>query len=130
MTTLTDLVEASGAGGFTMGYLQDFSLYRPMLKPDPYNPDALIETSETEQLTISGYLYTGGSSEQTQQPRTQIVSTASLIIPNPSANIRRGDHIEDGTGRRWRVTGFPATDVNPFTGWQPTLVAALEEVQG
>lgn len=95
------------------------------MKPDPYNPDETVEDwTRPTRHTIDGFLATTGSSEQNDANDVRAVSTAVLTIPDPEADIRRGDVIDDGE-RRWHVEGFTANDTNPFTGWQPTKVAQL-----
>ncbi|MGV9181815.1 hypothetical protein [Arcanobacterium canis] len=118
-----------GADIFPMPHLLTYTRLRPKRTPDPYNPDATVETGETDDGQILGYMQSNISEETLAQPRTQTISTANLVIPHPNADIQAGDYIQRGP-RRWRVIGFTASDVNPFTGWQPTLNAHLEEVLG
>lgn len=121
--------------GFTMPHLDRFEVSRPGTKPDPYNPDRVIETGYQQIGEIRGYLASRKSSEMTDRVRdpgrTRTESVSQLVIPDPDADVRIRDRINDPTRNRiWLVTGFPAADRNPFTGWHPTLVAELEEVIG
>lgn len=57
------------------------------------------------------------------------MSDKQLIVPDPDIDIKVHDRIIIN-GDTWRVTGIPASDRNPYTGWRPTLVADLEQVAG
>ena len=127
MSTFADFV---GAGGFPMPALQDFVRLRAGTKPDPYDPDSVVEdwTNPTP-LAVRGYLSSQSTLEQPDEVRSELQRTDQLIIPDASVDIRRGDRIE-GAGGRWVVQGLPKVDRSPFTGWQPTLACNLLEVTG
>lgn len=82
-------------------------------------------------LAFEGYLYSRSSVDSAKsEPRDQgIVSDKQLIVPDPDIDIKVHDRIIIN-GDTWRVTGIPASDRNPHTGWRPTLVADLEQVAG
>ena len=87
--------------------------------------------SDPEILRFEGYLYSRSSVDSAaSEPRDQgTVSDKQLIVPNHAIDIKVHDRIIIN-GDTWRVTGMPAADQNPFTGWRPTLVADLEQVTG
>lgn len=117
-------------GTFGFSATSEFIRQRAVLIADPYNPDSLVEDWEApNEITLAGYFASASSAEQAGEVREQVVTTKRLVIDNPAADVRRGDRIKQGD-RVWTVTGFPEDDKSPFTGWQPTLVANLEEVQG
>lgn len=109
---------------------QTFTCKRAGLKPDPYNPDRMVEDWTNPQIgTVEGYIASGASALQGDPVRERVQSDAQLVIDDPGADVKIRDLIELGD-RSWRVSGFPTMDINPFTGWQPTLVANLEEQRG
>jgi len=119
----------AGDGGFTV--TSEFVRQRAVLVVDPYDPDAAgVPSWDTpDELTVWGYLASQSSTEQADPVRAQIITTKQLILDDPDADVERGDRIRQGV-KVWTVTGFPEADINPFTGWQPTRVCNLEEVQG
>jgi len=120
----------TGGGGFHMTHLDTFTRRRAATKTDPYDSDSVIEDWEhPDEIEVRGFLSSGMSSEQPDAVRSELVTTAQLIIADPSADVRRGDQIVGAAGK-WTVQGFPERDMNPFTGWQPTLVCNLLEVNG
>ena len=111
--------------------VSEFVRQRAVLVPDPYDPDAAgVPSWDTpDELTVWGYLASASSIEGADPVRRQIVTAKQLVLDNPNVDVDRGDRIRQGS-RVWTVVGFPESDTNPFTGWQPTRVVNLEEVQG
>lgn len=103
---------------------------RPKQVQDPMNPRRTVESwDETDELVLAGFLDSEASSEVTGASREELVHTATLYLDDPTADVRRGDLITDGT-HKWRVQGFPAAPMNPFTGWRPYIEIRLQEVTG
>ena len=128
MSTASDFV--GGGDGLAMDALTSLTRTRAATKPDPYNPRRTVsDWSAPVALAFCGYVSSTSSTEQTDAVRAQLITTVQIVIPDPATDVRAGDRITDGT-RHWRVTGIPTADVNPFTGWRPTLVADVEEVDG
>ena len=116
---------------FPMGHLQTFTVKRSGAKQDPYNPDSTIENWDNAQThTLTGSLMVGSSSEQPDVNRAALTEAATFTVPDPAADLRRGDMIIEPSGRRWLVQGHPLRNENPFTGWHPTTVAVLAAWQG
>lgn len=127
MSLLDDL-----AGGDAM-HLTSFIRLRATRSANPYNPSATAKDwSKPEELAFSGALAASSSTRTPDGLDTATTSRAVLTVFDPSTDIRVGDRIrrdpDDGT--LWQVAGVPAHDLNPFTGWQPTLEIQLEEVKG
>ena len=106
-------------------------LRRPSV-PDHYDPDSTVQGGWDQAVTITvhGALASKSSLEQPDPVRSEAISTAILILDDPDADVRRGDRIKAAYGRLWDVQGYPHADINPFTGWRPTLVCDLQEVTG
>jgi hypothetical protein len=128
MSTAADFIGGSSDLGMTS--LTSLTRKRAKKKEDPYNPERTVEDwTDPDVLAFSGYVSSQTSTEQTDAVRSQLITTVQIIVPDPAADIRKGDRITDGT-HSWSVTGIPTSDSNPFTGWQPTLVVDVEEVDG
>lgn len=83
-------------------------------------------------ITFNGFLASSSSTRVAQQVGTETTSTAVLTVLDPTLDLQVGDTVEalPADGRRWVVDGFPAHDISPFSGWQPTLEATLREIRG
>ena len=124
----SDYVEAADSG---FAYTTTFVRQRAVIVSDPYDPDSegVPDWATPDEIEVYGYLASRSSVEQPGAVREQVVTAKQLVLDDPGVDVERGDRIKQGS-HVWTVTGFPATDVNPFTGWQPTLVCNLEEVVG
>jgi hypothetical protein len=128
MSTAADFI--GGGLDLEMTCLTSLQRKRANRKEDPYNPDRTVEDwADPDVLAFSGYVSSQTSTEQTDAVRAQLITTVQIIVPDTAIDIRKGDRITDGT-HSWSVTGIPTSDINPFTGWQPTLVVDVEEVDG
>lgn len=119
----------SASGEFA--YTTTFIRQRAVIVSDPYDPDGegVPDWSAPDEIEVYGYLASRSSVEQPGAVREQVVTTKQLVLDDPGVDVERGDRIKQGA-HVWTVTGFPATDVNPFTGWQPTRVCDLVEGVG
>lgn len=118
-----------------MGHAQTFRRLRRGTATDPYDPENKVTLpwgQADDELPIQGALVSRNSQELTAAARAEATSEAQLVITDTQADIRRGDRVYTipDDGRRWDVQGFPHADMNPFTGWRPTMVCELKEVQG
>lgn len=132
MSTFADLSHAPSAGAMAMPSAAPLARLRAGRKPDPYNPERYLDDwDEPDRLEFAGFVASSSSAEAADAAREETVSSAVLTCA-PGTDIQKGDRIEavPPDGRLWRVTGFPASDRSPFTGWLPTLEADLEEVVG
>ena len=97
---------------------------------DPMNPRRTIESwDDPDEITLAGFLDSESSSEVTSASREELIGTATLYLDDATADVRRGDLITDGV-HKWRVQGYPAAPMNPFTGWLPYIEIRLQEVTG
>lgn len=132
MSTFAELAAAPPDGAMPLPAAAALARLRARSGTDPYNPGRTVEDwSDPERIEIRGFVSSSSSTETPDAAREEAVSTAVLTCA-PGTDVRRGDRIEavPPDGRTWRVTGFPARDASPFTGWAPTLEADLEEVVG
>lgn len=119
-------------GGFDsqMTKLTELTRTRAGKKPDPYNPDRFIPDWENPSvLDFVAYVASQTSTESVDTTHAQLITTVQLVVPDAACDIRVGDRITDGT-HHWQVKALPTADTNPFTGWRPTLVVDVEEVNG
>lgn len=121
------------ATGLTMPATETIIRIRAGTKPDPYNPSAsAADWEHTDRIELQGFISSSSSTQTSGRLDTTVESTAVLTCPDPDTDIRVGDiiHPKADQSRQWRVTGIPSTDMNPFTGWRPTIEAQLREVKG
>lgn len=112
-------------------HLEPFVRLRARETPDAYNPDRTVEDwGDPVELPLRGSWDSGGSSFGSDPVREQLTTSKRIAIFTPGADVREGDRIRAADGAIFRVTGRPARDVNPWTGWQPTVVLDVEEVKG
>ena len=121
-----------GDSGFMPGRTK-FRRLRANRKTDPNNGRfTLPDWNDPQILEFEGAFASSSSTMSADTLREQTESTATLTVPDPSADIRLHDRItavpDDGTV--WEVTGVPSHDVNAFTGWQPTLEIQLTNWKG
>lgn len=103
---------------------------RAALVADPYDPDSVVKDWSTPvEITVEGYFSSGSSAIQPEAVREHLSSVTQLVFDDPDVDVAVGDRIKFGP-HLFTVTGIPARDVNPFTGWQPTLVVDLEAGAG
>jgi hypothetical protein len=128
MATVDDFLVGDGFG---FSHVSTFTRRRAGQKTNPYDPDETVEDwDNAEELGFEGYWASQSSLEQSDAVRAQIVTTKQIVITEPDFDIRAGDRVVAPGGGTYRVTGFPGADMNPFTGWQPTLVVNVEEATG
>lgn len=129
MTTL-----AAAVGSMSMPNLTRFQRIRRTIgsADDPYTQNVGSKISTVDRTPFFGALASSTSTRTAQQTGVETTSEAVLTIPDPTVDIRNGDIIETlpADGRRWQVDGYPSKDVNPFSGWQPTLEVKLREIRG
>lgn len=110
-------------------------------KVDPYNPSKTRAIDEFDpELTIElagAQVASTSSTALRNATRTEILTAKSLYLTDVDADVREGDRIRVGgskddlsSGVAYMVTARPASDVNPFTGWQPVVEIPLENVKG
>jgi len=80
-------------------------------------------------VTIEGCAFDPGGSVETSEPgREAVVSSPRVFLPVDTVITRRSrvtvrgdDYVVDGDPAVWR---------NPYTGWEPGIVATLERASG
>ncbi len=105
---------------------------RRKLIPDPYNPAEMIYGPWADPDTIElpgSFVASSSSSSLSNATRTQILTSKSLYLSDPSADVRAGDRIRAAEST-YQVNVRPSADVNPFTGWQPAVEIPLELPEG
>lgn len=129
MTTIAEAV----AGGLAAPNVTRFQRMAPQTT-NPYTrkPGGSNKAQRLARIEFTGFLSSSSSTRTAQQVGTETTSTAVLTVLDPTLDLRVGDMVEalPADGRRWIVDGFPAHDISPFSGWQPTLEATLREVRG
>lgn len=132
MTKLSENMSTSAFGRFNMPTLNTFIVQRAGRKPDPYDPDTTIsDWTHPSERTVNGYLHHLTALEMSDAIRSEATYHAELVIPDADADVERGDRVWDEDRKHmWTVQGFTATDMSPFTSWQPTMVVDLTEVRG
>lgn len=127
MTTFAQAV------GLSMPNVTRFQRIAPQ-DENPYTrkPGSSNKAKRPARIEFNGFLASSSSTRIAQQAGTETTSTAVLTVLDPTLDLQVGDRVETlpADGRRWVVDGFPAHDISPFSGWQPTLEATLREIRG
>lgn len=100
--------------------------------PDPYNPARTVPTdwSDPDEVVLpNAFVASTSSSATSSAVRSQVVTTKSLYLGTPGADVQPGDRIVVGADK-YQVEVKPAADTNPFTGWTPVQEIPLKEVSG
>lgn len=112
--------------GIMFGAGQAITVSRPGEKPNPYNPgESVADWEAVTEFTVYGFIAVATWADNTSSDDARIIGDATLTVPMPEVDIRHGDKIVGPDGVAWRVEGHPRRNMSPFTGWQPTLEAAL-----
>ncbi|WP_305780011.1 hypothetical protein [Nocardia nova] len=104
------------------GFGETVTVTRPAAKDrngDPTGPDTTF--------TIDGCGINYQSTSDNTDHRETTLSWIELLCP-PGADIRSTDKVQLPNGRTYNVDGDPAPWKNPFTGWEPGVVARLKGV--
>lgn len=126
MSTVLDWISSSEPE-----HLEPFTRLRAQQVPDPYNPERTVEDwAEPVELPLRGSWDSAGSSYGSDPVREQLTTSKRIAIFTPSADVREGDRIRAADGVVFTVTGRPSRDINPWTGWQPTVVLDVEHWEG
>lgn len=105
---------------------QEITITRPGTKPNPYNPAESIPDWENATMTsVYGFIAVGTWNDNTTSNEARLTGAATLTITSPNADVQHGDKITGPDGAVWRIEGHPRSNINPFTGWQPTTEANL-----
>lgn len=104
---------------------------RRKLIPDPYNPDSTTpgDWDDPDTIDLEGFVASSSSSSMSDATRNQVLTSKSLYLTDPSADVLVGDRIRWGNSKMY-VEALPSADVNPFTGWQPVVEIPLSGVAG
>lgn len=80
-------------------------------------------------VTVEGCAFDPGGSVETLEPgREAVVSRPRVFLPVDVVVTARS--LVTVRGLLYRVQGDPAGWLNPFTGWEPGVVASLERAAG
>lgn len=119
------------------GYAFDAPAFEPMCRlraqrvTDVYGDEA-DSWDEPDTLDFDGYVSTAASTDVATDgvARVESTDTARLVCAR-GVDVRKGDRVKRySDGAEWTVTERPSRDVNPFTGWEPTLTAYLKDWEG
>lgn len=118
-------------GGHEPDHLEQFTRLRAYRESDPYNPDSTVENwARVDEITVRGAWASSSSSLGFDAVRSQLTTSKQITIFDPAADVLVGDRIRSADGHTFKITGRPESDINPWTGWRPTLVVSVEEVTG
>lgn len=78
-------------------------------------------------FTIDGCGINWQSTDENNDHRETALTWIELLCP-PGTDIRSTDKVQLPNGREYLVDGDPAPWRNPFTGWEPGVVARLRGV--
>ena len=109
------------------------TVVRERAKPilDPYSQEQIGEDwANPDKLTLDdAFVSSSTSTANTGEIREQVVTSKSLYLEEPDADVQLGDRIRT-PGHLYVIEVLPEADVNPFTGWQPVREVPLVEDTG
>lgn len=91
--------------------------------------DRYGDRTETAHFEVAGCGFAPRLSTENTGRAEEVTADAELYAPH-SADLRVTDVIELADSTRWEVQGEPQRWQNPFTGWQPGVVATLRRATG
>lgn len=100
--------------------------------PSEYVPGETTPGSWDDVDTIEireAFVASSSSSSLRNATRSQVLTSKSLYLTDPTADVRPLDRIRAGAAVYY-VHVRPEADVNPFTGWQPVLEVPIETTEG
>ena len=99
-----------------------------------YNPAKTVPAEWDDEPLVAqlpgAWIASSTGSAANSATRSQILTSKSLFLTDPAADVQPGDRILLADGNYGYVHVRPQADTNPFTGWQPVLEVPLEEVEG
>lgn len=91
--------------------------------------DRYGDRTEIAHFLVSGCAFAPRLSTENTGRADEVTADAELYAPF-WADIHAADVVERDDTTRWEVQGEPQRWENPFTGWQPGVVATLKRVTG
>lgn len=103
---------------------------RGVTSVDPYSGESTaLDWTTPATLVIEGCGFNPGQSSEPLQTGRNAVSTQPEVYAPADADVLAGDRVIV-RGKTYDVDGQPAKWANPFTGWEPGLVIALNLTEG
>lgn len=100
---------------------------------DPYDPGASVPGSWDDPLdTLAlelAFIASSSSDAPLDATRSQVLTEKSLYCTDPDVDVQVGDRIRRGL-QVYYVNARPEADMNPFTGWRPTVEIPLDMSEG
>lgn len=88
------------------------------------------DTTRAEVGAIDGCAFAPAGSSEDNDQRAQVVTDATLFVPESSVPITPQSRVRLPNGTEWLVTGEPLDWKSPFTGWHPGRQVQLRRVTG
>lgn len=108
---------------------------RPQIE-DPHDPENTIAgpwsavTGDDELALDQAFVAPSSSAASGDATRTQVLTTLSLYLTDPDADVLVGDRIISSAYPPLYVNARPEATRSPFTGWQPVLEIPLDLSEG
>lgn len=98
---------------------------------DPYSGKQIGEDwSNPDTLTLDDASVSSSTSSASTDPvREQVITSKSLYLDDPDADVQKGDRIRTPS-HVYVIEVLPEADVNPWTNWQPVREIPLVEITG
>lgn len=108
---------------------------RPLIT-DPHDPEHEIpgswaDVDEAGTLELAhAFVAPSSSAAAGDATRTQVLTTLSLFLTNPDADVLIGDRILAAGYEPLYVNARPEATMSPFTGWRPVVEIPLDLTEG
>ncbi len=108
---------------------------RPLIV-DPHDPDHMIagswsDVGDVDKLQLTqAFVAPSSSAAAGDATRTQVLTSLSLFLTNPDADVLIGDRIITASSPPLYVNARPEATMSPFTGWRPVVEIPLDLAEG
>lgn len=107
-----------------------YDVFRSETRRTGYGDAGVLTASRWHIGTVNGFLHETADTEvNNSQTVNGTRQRATFTMNTGEMELHRLDILVSPDGAQWRVTSTPNSEVNPFTGWQPTTTVTVERLQ-
>lgn len=116
-------------GEFPLPFLCKIERTRGEYKDNGYGTKTW-DYSQAVPVEIEGFIHELTDAATGSEPHLKGNELGAVFTSVYGTDVQKGDLLKDCDGNKWLVDELINTEVNPFTGWQPTIEARLSAWRG